>query len=199
MGTTSDRASRGRDGHTDGWNHCFERLVTLTTSDDAAADDWAAAPDPLTELVSAEATLAIVQRVLRKLTHADADKPTPCEDFTVSELVEHLVGSITGIGKALGVADQPDAAPEVRVADAAQPTLEAFQARGLEGTIDMGFAELPAAAVANILNLEFLVHARNTNSPQMRGKSFADETLVEESAASMDRLVAFTGRQVMAN
>ncbi|MET3141781.1 UNVERIFIED_ORG: hypothetical protein ABIB13_001483 [Arthrobacter sp. UYEF2] len=37
-------------------------------------------------------------------------------------------------GKALGVAivDQPDAAPEVRVADAAQPTLEAFQVRGLE-------------------------------------------------------------------
>ncbi|MCP9000411.1 TIGR03086 family metal-binding protein [Pseudarthrobacter sp. RMG13] len=213
-------------GHTEGWNHYFERLVTLASTDDAGADDWAAAPDPLTELVSAEATLAIVQRVLRTLTHGDADKPTPCEDFTVAELVEHLVGSITGIGKALGVAvvDQPDAAPEVRVADAAQPTLEAFQARGLEGTVDMGFAELPASMVANILNLEFLVHAwdfatatgqdldvspvlsdyvlglaHNTISPQMRGKSFADETLVEESAASMDRLVAFTGRRVMAN
>ncbi|MET3141780.1 UNVERIFIED_ORG: uncharacterized protein (TIGR03086 family) [Arthrobacter sp. UYEF2] len=84
----------------------------------------------------------------------------------------------------------------------------------------MGFAELPASMMANILNLEFLVHAwdfaaatgqelevspvlsgyvlglaRNTIS----GKSFADETLVEESAASMDRLVAFTGRQVAAN
>ncbi|QDG66024.1 TIGR03086 family protein [Pseudarthrobacter sp. NIBRBAC000502772] len=213
-------------GHTEGWNHYFERLVTLATTDDAGADDWAAAPDPLTELVSAEATLAIVQRVLRTLTHGDADKPTPCEDFTVRELVEHLVGSITGIAKSLGVAvvDQPEAAPEVRIADAAQPTLEAFQARGLEGTVDMGFAELPASMVANILNLEFLVHAwdfatatgqdldvspvlsdyvlglaHNTISPQMRGKSFADETLVEESAASMDRLVAFTGRQVLAN
>ncbi|WP_219729682.1 TIGR03086 family metal-binding protein [Pseudarthrobacter sp. NBSH8] len=213
-------------GLTEGWNHYFERLATLATTDDAGADDWAAAPDPINELISAEAKLAIVQRVLRTLTPAGADKPTPCGDFTVAGLVEHLVGSITGIGKALGVAivDQPDAAPEVRVADAAQPTLEAFQVRGLEGTIDMGFAEVPASVVANILNLEFLVHAwdfatatgqelevspvlsgyvlglaRNTISPQMRGRSFADETLVEESAASMDRLVAFTGRQVMAN
>lgn len=210
-------------GHTEGWNHYFERLVTLATTDDAGADDWAAAPDPINELISAEATLAIVQRVLRALTAGDMDKATPCENFSVAGLMDHLVGSIAGIGKALGVtvADQPDAAPEVRVADAAQPVLEAFQARGLEGTIDMGFAELPATTVANILNLEFLVHAwdfatatgqdldvspvlsdyvlglaHNTISSQMRGKSFADETLVEESAASMDRLVAFTGRQV---
>lgn len=213
-------------GHTEGWNHYFDRLVALTTTDDAGADDWAAAPDPLTELVSAEATLAIVHRALRTLTATDMERQTPCEDFTVAGLVEHLVGSITGIGKALGIAvvDQPDATPEVRVADAAQPTLEAFQARGLEGTLDMGFAELPASMVANILNVEFLVHAwdfatatgqdldvspvlsdyvlglaRNTISPQMRGKSFADETLVEESAQSMDRLVAFTGRQVAAS
>jgi uncharacterized protein (TIGR03086 family) len=109
----------------------------------------------------------------------------------------------------------------VRIADAAQPTLEAFSARGLDGTIDMGFAELPATMVANILNLEFLVHAcdfaiasgqdlvvspvlseyvlglaRNTISPQMRGGSFAEETLVDESAGSLDRLIAFTGRQI---
>lgn len=85
----------------------------------------------------------------------------------------------------------------------------------------MGFAELPATLVANILNLELLVHAwdfakatgqeltvspvlsdyvlglaRNTISPQRRDTSFADETLVDESAASMERLIAFTGREV---
>ena len=82
---------------------------------------------------------------------------------------------------------------------------------------------LAYTTVANILNLEFLVHAcdfatatgqtlevspalsgyvlelaRNTISPQMRGASFAEETLVDESAASLDRLVAFTGRPVAA-
>ncbi len=208
-------------GHTEGWNHFLDRLVALTTSGDAGADDWAAAPDPINELASAEAALAIAQRILDTLTASEMALRTPCEAFTVAELMDHLVGSVAGIGKALGlvIRDQPSAAPEKRLADAAQPTLEALQARGLEGTIDMGFAELPATIVANILNLEFLVHAwdfaiatgrelvvapalsgyvlelaRNTISPQMRGTSFADETLVDESAESMARLVAFTGR-----
>jgi hypothetical protein len=85
----------------------------------------------------------------------------------------------------------------------------------------MGFAEFPATTVANILNLEFLVHpwdfatatgrtlkaspvlagyvpglARATIQPAMRGKSVAGEILVEESAESLERLFAFTGRQV---
>jgi len=209
--------------HAEGWNHFLDRLVALTSTGDAGADDWAAAPDPINELIGAEAGLAIVQRVLASVTDADRDAQTPCEDFTVAQLVDHLFGSIASIGKALGldIVDQPNAAPEVRIADAAQPTLEAFQARGLDGTIDMGFAELPAPMVASILNLEFLVHAwdlavatgqdlavspvlaeyvlglaRKTISPEMRGSSFAEETLVDESAGSLHRLVAFTGRQV---
>ncbi|WP_425861954.1 TIGR03086 family metal-binding protein [Arthrobacter sp. TWP1-1] len=209
-------------GHTEGWIHFLGRLEALATTGDAGADDWAAAPDPINELISAEATLAIVQRILATLTEAHLPLPTPCDDFSVAELVEHLVGSISGIGQALGavLTDDAEASPEVRVANAAAPTLEAFAARGLEGTIDMGFAELPATTVANILNLEFLVHAwdfatatgqplevspilsdyvlglaQNTITPGMRGHSFADETLVEESAESLDRLVAFTGRQ----
>jgi uncharacterized protein (TIGR03086 family) len=210
-------------GHAEGWNHFLERLVLLATSGDAGPDDWAAAPDPINELASAEAALAVAQRVLRGLKAADLESATPCEDFTVAGLVEHLFGSIASIGKALGVAvaEQPAASPEVRIADAAQATLEAFRARGTEGSLDMGFAELPATLVANILNLELLVHAwdfatatgqelavspvlseyvlglaRNTISPQMRGKSFAEETLVDESAASLERLIAFTGREV---
>lgn len=209
--------------HAEGWNHFLERLVLAATDGDAGPDDWAAAPDPINELASAEAALAVAQRALRGLKESDMESGTPCEDFTVAGLLDHLFGSIASIGKALGVtvADQPSASPEVRIADAAQVTLEAFRSRGTEGTLDMGFAELPATMVANILNLELLVHAwdfatatgqelavspvlseyvlglaRNTISPEMRGSSFAEETLVDESAASLDRLIAFTGREV---
>ena len=212
-------------GHTEGWNHFMDRLVRFATDGDAGADDWAALPDPINELSSAEATLAVAQRVLHQLKPTDDSLPTPCENYSVAQLVDHLVGSVCGIGKALGLEllDDPSAPAEARVADAAQATLEAFTRRGLEGTIDMGFAELPATMVANILNLEFLVHAwdlatatgakievapglsdyvlslaRNTISPQMRGASFAEETLIDESAASLERLVAFTGREVSA-
>ncbi|WP_427131206.1 TIGR03086 family metal-binding protein [Pseudarthrobacter sp. S9] len=210
-------------GHAEGWNHFLERLVLLATSGDAGPDGWVAAPGPINELASAEAALAVAQRVLRGLRDSDMESRTPCEDFTVSGLLEHLFGSIASIAKPLGVAvaDQPAASPEVRIADAAQVTLEAFRARGTEGSLDMGFAELPATLVANILNLELLVHAwdlaastgqelavspvlseyvlglaRNTISPSMRGTSFAAETLVDESTASLERLIAFTGREV---
>ncbi|MDQ0618689.1 TIGR03086 family metal-binding protein [Arthrobacter globiformis] len=209
--------------HAEGWNHFLERLVLLAANGDAGPDEWAAVPDPMNELTSAEAALAVAQRVLRGLNESHLALPTPCADFTVAALLDHLFGSIASIGKSLGVtvADQPGGSAEVRIADAAQATLEAFRANGTEGTLDMGFAELPATLVANILNLELVVHAwdfatatgqeltvapalsdyvlglaRNTISPQMRGKSFAAETLVDESSASMERLVAFTGRQV---
>jgi uncharacterized protein (TIGR03086 family) len=209
--------------HAEGWNHFLDRLALLGATGDAGADEWSAAPDPVNEIISAEAALAACQRVLRTLTEGDYTRQTPCAEYNVGQLVDHLYGSIAGIARALGVevVDTPGAAPEVRIADAAQPALEAFQTRGLEDTVDMGFAELPATMVASILNLEFLVHAwdfaaatgqklevspalsdyvlglaRNTISPQMRGASFAEETVVGESAESLDRLIAFTGRQV---
>ncbi len=212
--------------HAEGWNHYLDRLLAEASTGDAGADEWAAAPADLNELTSADATLAIVQRVLATVTDADAQTHTPCADFNVSQLLDHLAGSISGIAKALGakVADDAGKSPEVRIADLAQPTLEAFYRRGLEGSIDMGFAELPAPMVASILNLEFLVHAwdfskalgreltvadeltdyvevlaQNTISEQVRaGGSFAPAQEVVETASSLDRLVAFTGRAVHA-
>lgn len=213
-------------GHSEGWNHYLDRLLAAASAGDAGADEWAAAPADLNELTSADATLAIVQRVLAHVTEADAQVQTPCADFNVSQLLDHLAGSIAGIAKALGadVADDAGKSPEARIADLAQPALEAFYRRGLEGTIDMGFAELPATIVASILNLEFLVHAwdfskalglevsvadeltdyvevlaQNTISEQVRASgSFAPAQEVAETASSLERLVAFTGRTVHA-
>ncbi len=229
-GTTVQLIHEGLTGdqetaHAQGWNHFLDRLVALAGTGDAGPDEWSAAPDPINELASAEAALAVAQRVLRGVSKADLESPTPCRDFTVAQLLDHLAGSVVSIGTALGatVTDQDAAPPEVRIADAARVTLEAFRARGLEGDVDMGFAELPATTVAGILNLEFLVHAwdlatatgqkiavspvltdyvlglaRNTISPQARGTSFADEVMVADSAASLERLIAFTGREVAA-
>jgi uncharacterized protein (TIGR03086 family) len=222
-GLTPEQAA----AHAEGWNHYLDRLVTEASSASGAGpDEWAAAPDPINHLSSAEASLAVLLGVLRKLTPADRDKATPCESFTAHELLEHLAGSLKHIGGALGadLADDTDAAPEVRIAQLAQPALEAFNRRGIAGTIDMGFAELPATMVAGILNLELLVHAwdfakatgqeittsdvvtdyveglaQQTISDQVRASgSFAAVQPVAETAGSLERLIAFTGRRVTA-
>lgn len=212
-------------GHAEGWNHYLHRLVAAAAGD-AGADDWAAAPDPMTELSAADATLAVLQQVLRSVGSEDLNVATPCADFTAGQLLDHLAGSISGIGKALGAAAIDDAtkSPEGRIADLSQPVLEAFYRRGVDGSADMGFAELPATEVASILNLEFLVHAwdfskamgreltvadaltdyvevlaQRTISDQVRaGGSFAPAQPVAETASSLERLAAFTGRKVRA-
>ncbi|MFK4637163.1 SRPBCC domain-containing protein, partial [Paenarthrobacter histidinolovorans] len=148
--------------HAEGWNHYLDRLIAETTSPAGAGpDDWSAAPDPIDHISSAEASLAVLLGVLRRLTEEDREKATPCEDFTANELLEHLARSLKQIGSALGadMIDDAGADAEVRIAGLAQTTLEAFSRRGIEGTIDMGFAPLPATVVAGILNLELFVHA----------------------------------------
>lgn len=209
--------------HAEGWNHYLDRLIAEASSPEGVGpDDWAAAPDPIDHISSAEASLAVLLGVLRKLTPADREKATPCEAFTTHELLEHLAGSLKQVGGALGadVSDDAGAAPEVRIAVLAQATLEAFARRGVEGTIDMGFAELPATVVAGIVNLELLVHAWDfakaigqdlvvsdvvtdhvealallTISEEVRaGGSFAAAQPVAETAGSLERLIAFTGR-----
>ncbi|WP_423183270.1 TIGR03086 family metal-binding protein [Arthrobacter sp. NyZ413] len=222
-GLTEEQAA----AHAEGWNHYLDRLIAETSSPAGAGpDDWSAAPDPIDHLSCAEASLAVLLGVLRKLTPEDREKATPCEDFTAHELLEHLAGSLKQIGGALGanVTDEAGTDPEVRIAELAQATLEAFSRRGLEGTIDMGFAELPATVVAGIINLELLVHAWDfakatgqelvvsdvvtdhveslallTISEEVRASgSFAAARPVTETAGSLERLIAFTGRTVTA-
>ncbi|WP_426997770.1 TIGR03086 family metal-binding protein [Pseudarthrobacter sp. N5] len=222
-GLTAEQAT----AHAEGWNHYLGRLIAETsTAAGAGPDEWSAAPEGIDPLSSADASLAVLLGVLRNLTPADREKATPCADFTAHELLEHLAGSLRQIGGALGadVTDHADAVPEVRIAGLAQSTLEAFTRRGTDGTIDMGFAELPATVVAGIINLELLVHAwdfatatgeelvvsdvvtdyvqglaRLTISEQVRASgSFAAAQPVAESAGSLERLIGFTGRSVTA-
>jgi uncharacterized protein (TIGR03086 family) len=208
--------------HAEGWSHYLGRLVALVEKGDAGLDEWGTAEN-LDQLRSADASWAVLSRVLSAVGPADAGLATPCRDFDVEALTEHVRGSIVSIGTALGAALPEDdgAAPaEARLAVVVEPTLEAFGSRGLEGQINMGFAVLPATLVANILNLELLVHAwdyatalrrgldvpaalseyvlglaQSTISDEIRANgSFGPAMLVSETADSLDRLVAFTGR-----
>jgi uncharacterized protein (TIGR03086 family) len=219
-GLTDEQAAH----HAVGWNHFMDRLVAAGRDGDAGPDEWAAAPDPIDELLCAEATLAVLQGVLRDMDADDLTKQTACTEYTVAQLADHVMGSIVSLGGCAGARmpqrDQ-DAPLETQVADAAQAALEAWRRRGLEGTVELGPQEVPAAMPVNILSLEFLVHAwdfaRATGrdvvvsepvadyalqlagkviTPEARGfAGFADSVETAADAAVLDRLIAFTGRQ----
>jgi uncharacterized protein (TIGR03086 family) len=213
------------DNHAMGWNHYLGRLVRAAAEGDAGADEWGvpAEPDPIT---AAEATLAACQLVLRGVAEADYHRATICTEFDVTQLAEHLIGSVTFLGAAAGLGAGPAAGPaagttlEARLAAPAQATLEAWTARGVDGTVKVGPHEMPAGLALGIGSVEFLVHAWDFAqatgqplavsdglsqyvldvagqliTPEVRaGGSFADPVQAGPDAGLLDRLIAFTGR-----
>jgi uncharacterized protein (TIGR03086 family) len=180
-------------------------------------------PAQLDPITAAVATLAACQLVLRGVAAADYHHPTVCTEFDVSQLAEHLIGSVTYLGAAAGAEAAGSATGtilEARLAAAAQPALEAWTARGLDGTVKVGRYEMPAEAALGIGSVEFLVHAWDFAqatgqqltvsdgisqyvldvadqiiTPEARaGGSFADPVQTGPDAGLLDRLIAFTGR-----
>jgi uncharacterized protein (TIGR03086 family) len=189
-------------------------------------DDLRPGPDspPADELECAEATFAVLEHVLHGIAADDLSKQTPCRDFDVAALTDHLMNSITVIG---GVANAEfperdrDDSVERQVVMAARPALDAWHKRGLDGTVPFGKGEAPAKMMAGVLSLEFLVHAwdyagavgrevtapdslsdyvlglaKNIITPEGRTNvGFDDPIDVPADAGALDRLIAYTGRQ----
>ncbi len=178
---------------------------------------------PTDELDCAEASLAVLQNVLHPIANDDWSRQTPCREFDIAKLTDHLMNSITVIGGAAGAElperDQTDSV-ERQVVTAARPALDAWHRRGLDGTVSFGHNEAPARVMAGVLSIEFLIHAwdyatamgREVNAPASlsdyvmglaqdiitpEGRTtvgFDDPVQVPDDASSLDRLVAFTGR-----
>ncbi|MEO7269731.1 MAG: TIGR03086 family metal-binding protein [Knoellia sp.] len=206
--------------HGEGWNHYFERLERFATTGDAGPDEWAAAPADLNPLTAAEASLAVLQPVLRALTAEDRPKPTPCSDFTCHELAEHLMCSLVGLGAMAGatVVNPEEGSLENRISVMASQAIDAWRARGLEGEVETPGGALPAAAGPTILALECLLHAwdfaqatghtivasdvlvdyvRDLGAPLIeggRGRAFGTEHIAPDGTSALERLAAFSGR-----
>ncbi|OBI81316.1 TIGR03086 family metal-binding protein [Mycobacterium sp. E740] len=127
-------------------------------------DDLRAGPEspPTDELRSAEKSFAVLQRVLHGIAADDMRKQTPCRDFDVAALTDHLLGSITTIGAMAGAEfteRDRDVSVEEQVVAAARPALDAWHRRGLDGTVEFGGNEASAKVMVGVLSIEFLVHA----------------------------------------
>jgi uncharacterized protein (TIGR03086 family) len=178
---------------------------------------------PIDELQSAEATLAVLQHVLHPMANDDWSKQTPCREFDVAKLTDHLMNSITTIGGMAGAEfserDRTDSV-ERQVILAARPALDAWHRRGLDGTVPFGQGEAPAKMMVGVLSIEFLVHAwdyamaighrvtapdslsdyvmglaKTIITPEGRANvGFDDPVDVPADADALDRLIAYTGR-----
>jgi uncharacterized protein (TIGR03086 family) len=221
-GLTGEQAA----SHAEGWNHYVERLERVAATGDAGPDEWAFAPQDLTPVTAAEASLAVLQPVLRNLTAEDRPKKTPCTEFTCHDLAEHLFGSLTGLGAMAGatVLNPEVGSLENRVSVMAGQVIDAWRTVDLTGTVPgPGGSELPASFAASILPLELLLHGWDLaqGSGQrlhisdevvdyVRGLadivlptgrsigSFADEVPPAEGADAVDRLAAYAGRTPVA-
>src|ERR1700754_1875781 len=179
---------------------------------------------PTDELESAEQSFAVLQHVLHDISKDEWNQQTPCREFDVAKLTDHLMNSITAIGDRAG-AQIPERDPrdsvERQVVLAARPALDAWHERGLDGTVPFGSGEAPAKMMAGVLSLEFLVHAwdyakatgREVTAPDAlsdyvlglaktiitpEGRSsvgFDDPVDVAADAGALERLVAYTGRE----
>jgi uncharacterized protein (TIGR03086 family) len=167
-GLSPDQAA----GHKEGWEHYLERLGDAASSGDAGLDPWATGGEELDHLSAAEASWALCQQVMRALTPAHRELPTPCSEFTVHELVEHIVGSVRSLGGMAGAQVPEDvqaSSAEDYLAQAVEPALAAWRARGVDGDVPFFGRDAPAALPAGILSLEFFIHAwdfaRATDQP----------------------------------
>jgi uncharacterized protein (TIGR03086 family) len=189
------------------------------------SSDLRPGPDspPTDELASAEAALGALQHVLHPISRDELSNSTPCTEYDVMQLTDHLMNSITLLGGAAG-AEPPERnsedSVERQIVGAARPALDAWHRRGLTDTVTIGTNEIPATFAVSILTVEFLVHgwdyatatthpidvaesladyvlglAHKVITPQGRATvGFDDPVAVPDDAPPMDRLIAYTGR-----
>jgi|HubBroStandDraft_6_1064221.scaffolds.fasta_scaffold367568_2 uncharacterized protein (TIGR03086 family) len=126
----------------------------------------------------AAATLAACRAVLWRLTEDDLSRPSPCTQYTVGEVGQHVVrsmvllASVAGepaaglaagaaagpVGPAAGPAAGPVGSLEEQVAVTTEAALAAWRRRGLDGTVAVGRSTLPATLAFEIIPMELLVH-----------------------------------------
>jgi uncharacterized protein (TIGR03086 family) len=176
--------------------------------------DW---PDLLTR------TYDVLRVPVAQLEATLLDRPTPCTQWTMRELVEHTIGAIDMFATAAGTSSPATTAgcggALVERFDAAVArNLAAWRSLGdPAGTLALPFGELPADLVVGMNQLDSLVHAWDIGSslglpvawpdelsdaamrtaqvrcPLGRGRVFGAE-VATTSTSPAERLLAFTGR-----
>lgn len=174
------------------------------------------------EFTSAEQALVALHHVTQTIGRDDLHCPTPCDDWDVQTLADHLIDTISRLGAAAGMhAAAPDCdTVDQRIQRLTQLILTEWRCRGLAGDVVFGGRTLPAYLALGILSLELVVHGwdfgvalhrplciSDTHAAHILG--LAQQTLTAQSrttagfdppvpvpahTGALERLIAFTGR-----
>jgi uncharacterized protein (TIGR03086 family) len=174
------------------------------------------------EFTSAEQAWVALHDVIQTIGDDDLHRPTPCADWDVQALADHLIHTISRLGTAADIQTTvPDGdSINQRIQQLTQPLLAEWRRRGLPGDVVFSGRTLPAHLALGILSLELLVHgwdfavaldrpfdvpdahaahvlglAHQTLTAQSRTTAGFDPPVpVPDDAGTLDRLIAFTGR-----
>ncbi len=177
--------------------------------------------DPLSQLDQLAPLLA---GVVGGIAAGQLDRPTPCAEFTVRDVLEHMIGGATMFAAAY----RGEAPAAVDVGDvlagfgsALADLGAAITAPGaLDRTVAAPFGEVPGETFARFVVLDGLVHgwdlatatgqaynppaalvaavddfAHRTLDPLRDGQTFAAAIEPAADASPIERLVAYTGRR----
>lgn len=130
-------------------------------------------------------------------------EPTPCSDFDVKALLNHLLAGMHMLTTAAqtGKAEVPDQGlvgpdPAKQYAEARSKLLEAIRAPGaLDKTLEMPFGSMPGQMMAGIAFMEHLTHAwdvrKATGQPTDMPESLVQECL--DLVTPMDAMLRMPG------
>jgi uncharacterized protein (TIGR03086 family) len=197
------------------------QLGARETSGPFQLDSTGGSMDTLAQLDQMAPLLA---GVVGNLTVDELDRPTPCDDFTVRGVLEHMIGGATMFaaafrGEAPGEPDLTD--PLASFLPALQDLGAAIGAPGaLDRTVAAPFGEVPGDTFARFVVLDGLVHgwdmatatgqpyepsdelvdavegfARQSLDPLRDGQTFATAVEPAPDATPIERLAAYTGRR----
>jgi uncharacterized protein (TIGR03086 family) len=168
------------------------------------------------------AALDVLRQAVGLVDDGQLGCPTPCRDYTVGDLAEHVVGSVTRISAAAGVvvAAASDGPPLRRMLDVGRDAVAGWQRRGADGEIQFGGRTMAARDLLGVIALEFVVHGsdfatavggelvvpedlsadllqlahRTVTAESRLVAGFDPPVPVDDGAGALDRLLAFTGR-----
>jgi uncharacterized protein (TIGR03086 family) len=180
--------------------------------------------EPMDVLSQLDELGPLLAGVVGEISPDQLDQATPCRDFTVRGVLEHMIGGATAFAAAFR-GDEPSEPDLDDVLAGFGPALgglaEAIHGPGaLDRTVDAPMGELPGATFARFVVLDGLVHGWDlaTATGQaymppdalvaevetfarealatMRGDAFDAAVEPPATASPIERLVAFTGRPV---